>query len=74
MKLVQRAIEFYIKHLGRVNQKLNNLKEEAQKKLADEKKYNNNAPYFSDIYALVEMNPEKNFGRPLLELEFSFVK
>ena len=43
-------------------------------KLDDKGKSNNDVLNFSDIYALVEMNPEKNFGRPLLELEFAFVK
>ena len=31
-------------------------------------------PYFSDIDAIVKMNPEKNVGRPLLDLDFLFVK
>ena len=37
-------------------------------KLATEEKYNNNAPDFYGIDALVEMKQEKNFGQPLLEL------
>ena len=74
MKLVQRAIEFYIKHLGQVNKKLNNLKEEAQKEQADKGKSNNDVPNFSDIDALVKINPEKNVVRPLLVISFAFVK
>ena len=45
-----------------------------QEKLSDEGKSNNDAPEFSDIDALVNMNPEKHFGRTLLELDFFFVK
>ena len=74
MKAVERAVELYMKHLGRVNQKLNNLKGEAQKELTDKEKSNNYAPDLSDIDALVKMNPEKNVVRHLLELEFEFSK
>ena len=43
-------------------------------KLANEEKSNNDAPDFSDIDALVKMNPENNFGQILLEIDFSFFK
>ena len=74
MKIVERAIELYMNHIGRVNQKLNNLKEEAQKKLADKGKSNNDVPNFSEIDALVKMNPEKNVVQTLLVIPFAFVK
>ena len=35
-------------------------------------KYNNDAPDFSYIDALVNMNPENNVGEPFLELDFAF--
>ena len=43
-------------------------------KLADKGKSNNDVPNFSDIDALVKINPEKNVVRPLLVISFAFVK
>ena len=51
-----------MKHLSRFNQKSNNLKEEAQKKLANKGKSNNDVLDFSEIDALRKTNPEKNVG------------
>ena len=43
-------------------------------KLDDKGKSNNDVLNFSDIYALVKMNPEKNIVQPLLVISFAFVK
>lgn len=74
MTSVQRGIELYMEHLGRVNKKLNDAKEEAKKKLSHDVNVKAHKPDFSDINVLVKRNPEKNIGRLLLELEFEFVR
>ena len=74
MKALERDVVLYMNHLGQVNQELNRLNSEAQGKVANEEKSNNDAPDLSDIYVLVNMNTEKNVGRPLLELDFEFFK
>ena len=43
-------------------------------KLADKGKSNNDVPNFSEIDALVKMNPEKNVVQTLLVIPFAFVK